>query len=153
MLWVGLEVTSGSSFCQIDANGCATDGAGDHGNNEACTIRVNVAGTLTAHQFDTESGYDHVTIGGRRYEGSTGPNGVAVAANSTFAWQSDVSITNSGWTICLTANPRAMTLGAMITLPEVEVYGNPIPYALPPAVDITAPESAQNLTAFLTQMM
>ena len=148
VLWVGLEVISGSRFCQIDANGCATDGAGDHGNNEACTIRVNVAGTLTAHQFDTESGYDHVTIGGRSYAGSTGPNGVAVAAGSTFTGRSDRSIINSGWTICLTANPRAM-----ITLPEVEVYGNPIPIALPPAVDITAPESAQNLTAFLMQMM
>ena len=158
MLCVGLEVTSGSSFCQIDDNGCATDGAGGHGNNEACTIRVDGAGTLTAYQFDTEprfdnvTYYDYVTIGGTRYDGSTGPNGVAVAAGSTFAWQSDGSITNSGWTICLTANQRSRSR-ALIALPEVEVYGNPIPYPLPPAVDITTPESAQNLTAFLAQMM
>jgi hypothetical protein len=146
----GLEVASGSSFCQIDANGCATDGAGDHGNNEACTIRVNVAGTLTATEFDTQSGYDFVTIGGTRYQGRSGPHVVTASAGSTFAWYSDRSVTKRGWTICLTANQPS---GAMITLPEVEVYGNPIPYALPPAVDITAPESAQNLTAFLTQMM
>ena len=97
---VGLEVTAGSSFCQIDANGCATDGVGAHGNNEACTIRVGAAGTLTATQFDTETGYDYVTIGGIRYEGSTGPTGVAVAAGSTFTWRSDGSVTNAGWTIC-----------------------------------------------------
>lgn len=42
---------------------------------------------------------------------------------------------------------------APITLPEVEVYGNPIPFFFPPAVDIAAPESARNLTAFLAQMM
>ena len=97
---VGLEVTAGSSFCQIDANGCATDGAGAHGNYEACTIRVGAAGTLTATQFDTETGYDYITIGGIRYEGSTGPTGVAVAAGSTFTWLSDGSVTRAGWTIC-----------------------------------------------------
>ena len=99
-LSIGLEVTSGSSFCQIDAN-CATDGAGAHGNNEACTIRVGAAGTLTATEFHTESCCDYVNISDILYRGNTGPNGVAVAAGSTFAWGSDGSVTNAGWTICL----------------------------------------------------
>ena len=81
----GLEVTAGATFCQIDANGCATDGAGEHGNNEECTIHVNQAGYLTATEFDTESCCDYVTIGGTRYQGyNVGPYGVAVSAGSAF---------------------------------------------------------------------
>ena len=103
---VGLEVTSGESFCQIDANGCATDGAGAHGNNEDCTIRVNLAGTLTATQFDVEPhvscGFDAISIDtNSSYCGGAGPSGVSVAAGSTFAWRSDHSVTPAGWTICL----------------------------------------------------
>jgi len=94
------QVTSGASYCEIDTDGCVTDGAGDHGNGEACTVRVNTAGTLTATHFDTERRYDYVTIGGTRYEGSTGPSNVAVAAGSTFSWRADGSVTNSGWVIC-----------------------------------------------------
>ena len=75
-----------ASYCAIDRNGCVTDGAGAHGNNEACTIRVNSAGLLTATHFDTEAGHDLVTIGGDRYEGQSGPRNVAVSAGSTFSW-------------------------------------------------------------------
>ena len=100
-----LRVTSGSSYCSIDANGCSTDGSGNHGNNERCTIAVNAAGTLTATSFSTESGYDYVTIGGQRFSGSTGPRGVSVAAGSSFSWHTDGSVTRSGWVICLAAAP------------------------------------------------
>ena len=96
-----MSVLSGSSYCEIDSNGCATDGAGSHGNGEACTIQVNVAGTLSATSFNTEVDYDYITIGSTRYHDSTGPSGVAVAAGSTFSWRSDSTVTNSGWTICL----------------------------------------------------
>ena len=96
----GLEVTAGASFCQIDANGCATDGAGEHGNDEVCTVQVNAAGYLTATEFETEPGYDYVTISGTRYSNRAGPSGVAAAADSTFTWRSDHSNTNAGWTIC-----------------------------------------------------
>ena len=97
--------------CAIDADGCATDGSGDsdHGNNERCTITVGDAGYLTSQgPFETETFWDYVTIGGDRYQGSTGPDGVAVAAGSNFTWQSDGSVTNAGWTICWTtlANRR-----------------------------------------------
>ena len=105
----GLEVTSGANFCQIDANGCATDGEGAHGNGEACTVRVAAAGFVTATQFDTESCCDRVTIGGTPYRGLTGPNGVAVAAGSLFTWRSDGSVTRAGWTICWSATPPPPT--------------------------------------------
>jgi len=96
----GLRVTSGASFCTVDANDCVSDGAGQHGNREACTVEVLGAGTLDATEFDTESCCDHVTIGGTPYQGSTGPDGVAVAADSIFTWTSDGSVTNDGWIIC-----------------------------------------------------
>ena len=107
---IGLVVTSGSQFCQIDANGCATDGAGEHGNDEACTVQVNAVGTLTAIGFDVEPHsasegqgceWDYVDIGGTRYCNTIGrPYHVAVAAGSTFTWRSDHSGTFAGWTIC-----------------------------------------------------
>ena len=100
---VGLEVTAGSSFCRIDANGCATTNGANafYGDSEACTIRVAAAGFVNATQFDTEPGYDHVTIDCTPYSGSNGPNDVRVAAGSTFTWSSDASASDyAGWTIC-----------------------------------------------------
>ena len=86
----------------INGGSCVHDGAGAHGNNERCTVSVRVYGRLTATQFRTESGYDYVTIGGVRYSGTAGPNNVAVSAGSTFTWETDGSVTDEGWTICLT---------------------------------------------------
>merc|ERR1712238_435898 len=98
-----LSVTTGADYCQIDANGCATDGAGRYGEREACTIHVAADGRLTATQFDTENRYDFVTIGGRRYTGRSGPNDVAVTAGSSFTWRSDGSVSLDGWIICWVA--------------------------------------------------
>ena len=62
-------------------------------------VRSAYAGT-----FDTEESYDSRTINGQRYSGSTGPNAVAVSAGSTFTWRTDSnsSVQNEGWTVCLT---------------------------------------------------
>jgi len=122
----GLEVTAGASFCQIDANGCATDGAGEHGNDEACTIQVNAAGYLTATEFDTESGYDFVTIGGTPYQGGIGPHGVAASAGSAFQWQSDGSVTNAGWTICLgETRPQPQSVPCDLTGATLDSFNRP----------------------------
>lgn len=61
---------------------------------------VRLQGALTSTEFHTETNYDYVTINGQRFEGTAGPNNVAVAAGSLFTWRSDGSVTNSGWTIC-----------------------------------------------------
>ena len=100
---VVLQVSSGSG-CQIDSRGCATDGPGNYGNNQRCTIRVPSGGTLTATQFDVERDDDYVTIGSTNYTATAGPDGVAVAAGSTFTWVSDRGRRSNyyaGWTICL----------------------------------------------------
>ena len=97
----GPGIADWSGRCYVDSSGCVTDGGGNYGNDEQCTIRVLLSGTLTATQFDTENGFDWVTIGGTRYMGTAGPVGVGVAAGSTLTWRSDHSVTRAGWTICL----------------------------------------------------
>jgi len=91
------EITSG--------NGCQTDGnciqsknhPSSYGNNEACTISAwNVAVTVEA--FDTESGYDYLTVGGSRYSGSNGP--ASGTYSGTIRWASDYSVVRSGWRLC-----------------------------------------------------
>ena len=58
-------------------------------------------GALTSTgTFRTETNYDYLTINGQRFQGTTGPNNVAVAAGSSFTWRSDGSIANTGFTIC-----------------------------------------------------
>jgi len=94
-------VTSGSAYCEI-VNGCVTDGYGNHGNNEACTMRATVNGRLSATEFNTEAGYDFINVNGVDYAGSgAGPQNVAVPAGAEFTWRSDGSVTRSGWTLCL----------------------------------------------------
>ena len=99
-----LSVVSGGQFCSVDeaSGNCASDGPGVHGNNEACEIRVGSAGTLDATEFNTETGYDYITLLDERYEGTTAPHNIPVQDGQNFSWLSDGSITNTGWTICLT---------------------------------------------------
>lgn len=97
-----LRVTSGSQYCSVSGN-CVTDGVGGHGNNEYCTIRAVSAGILSATEFETESGYDFVTINGHRYSGNglaNGPTRIAIRDGELFTWTSDQSVTRAGWTIC-----------------------------------------------------
>ena len=97
-----LLVTSGGQYCSVSGN-CVTDGNGGHGNNEACQMLVVSAGTLSATEFETESGYDYVTINGHQFSGNglnNGPTHVPVGAGETFTWTSDASVTRAGWTIC-----------------------------------------------------
>ena len=88
----------------LAAGTCVTDGADAHGNSERCRIAVRHTGNLTATEFDTEVVWDYVTIGGTDYSGTIGPVDVPVEADDVFTWFSDGSITNEGWTICLTAS-------------------------------------------------
>ena len=101
------RVLSGSAYCHVstssDGRSCVTDGDGNHGNNEACTVEVLQTGLLSATEFQTESGYDYLTIGGTRYQGTSGPSNLPVTAGTTFSWRSDYSVTYPGWTVCYAA--------------------------------------------------
>merc|ERR1712100_332913 len=78
-----------------------SDGYGDYGNNEHCTIKALRYFSITATEFDTESGCDHLTIGGSRYSGSQGPRGLPLAQGTELVWSSDHSVTGYGFKVCV----------------------------------------------------
>jgi len=107
-LWA---VESGHQYCHVSSDGaCVTDGSGNHGSNEACVVRATQALYATATEFNTESGYDHVTIAGTQYSGSTGPFNAVMSSTDALVWTSDFSGINAGWTICASSTPTYWTV-------------------------------------------
>merc|ERR1719330_227523 len=91
------EVTAGT--------GCTTTGnciqsknhPSNYGNNESCTISAwDVA--LTVDAFNTESGYDFLSMGGVQYAGTSGP--ASGTYSGVISWATDSSVTKSGWKLC-----------------------------------------------------
>jgi len=87
-------------------DGCATSSnfPENYYRNEACTIAVN---DLWVHveEFDTETYFDFLTIGGTSYHGEqfSGPDAIHVDGNIT--WSSDESVVRKGWKLCPTTAP------------------------------------------------
>jgi hypothetical protein len=81
---------------------CVTDGANNYGINEYCTITATQALSATATSFNTEHGYDYITIRSTRYSGRNVPSNVMMAAGESLSWNSDHSVEAQGWTICAT---------------------------------------------------
>eukprot|EP00900_Chrysochromulina_parva_P004319 jgi/Chrpa1/13889/Chrysochromulina_OHIO_Genome00024570-RA len=78
-------IVSGSLYCSVSSDGlCITDGSGNYGDGESCTMQAQVSMTITATEFNTEPGYDFIRIGNAAYSGSTGPTNVQVVAGTTF---------------------------------------------------------------------
>jgi hypothetical protein len=101
----GPFIVPSGSWCQIDAEGCLTDGPGDYGNYEECSIRVSRAVVLTARQYDVEKDYDFLTIGFQDYKtsGDSQIVGVSAPANSIINWRTDGSATAGGFVLCETS--------------------------------------------------
>jgi len=78
----------------------------NYNNNDACTITVaaHAAVKLSVVAFNVEShslcNYDSLTVNSNRYCGTSGPDGVQVAAGATIAFMSDIFYTSSGFEIC-----------------------------------------------------
>ena len=107
-LWT---IISGSEYCQIYQDNCVTDGYGlRYGANEACIIKANVQLSVTAAYFDTEEGYDILSIGATSFSGTTGPSTVPMKANWNIFWSSDSSVQKGGFTICATACSDCLAL-------------------------------------------
>jgi len=90
----------------VSGTGCSMSGnciqssnhPGNYGNNQACDIDATQV-TITVDAFDTESGYDYLTMpDGSRYSGSSGPP--SGTYSGTIAWASDYSVVRSGWKLC-----------------------------------------------------
>ena len=98
------SIQSGSAYCQLTSNGaCVSDGSSNYGNNERCTIRAGTSLSVTATYFDTESGFDRISIGSTQWSGSSGPLSVLMNAGSVMTWYTDGSVARGGFTICGTA--------------------------------------------------
>jgi len=99
-------VLSGMQWCTISGDNCIENM--HHGNHEDCEILILGNGVLSSTHFDTESGYDFLTLDGQSYSGTTGPNGVSVSVGSVMTWAADYSVTHSGWRVCLDASRRRL---------------------------------------------
>jgi len=93
---------------ELSGSGCTMSGAcvsssnypSNYGNNQACTVQLWGDIPLSTEAFDTESGYDYLTVGGTQYSGSSGPSSGSYTGAMT--WSSDYSVVRSGWRICRT---------------------------------------------------
>ena len=64
----------------------------NYGNSETCTFRwtgAAAAALLTAEAFDTQSGYDKLTLGDAQYSGTAGPTDVVVIKGQTITWSAN----------------------------------------------------------------
>ena len=77
-----------------------SDGEGDYGNNENCTVKAVRPLVVNAEEFGTEFGWDYLTIDGTQYHGSEGPQGLLLDPDAELTWSSDGSVTSTGFTLC-----------------------------------------------------
>ena len=103
-----MVVSDGHQYCQVNASNCASDGEGNYGINERCSIRVMEDGFLSSvGTLDMwNAGYHYLYIGSGRYGDTRPVINVPVSAGSVFTWQSDARFPNihAGWTVCWFAN-------------------------------------------------
>merc|ERR1719336_1753285 len=95
----GTWVVTGSGC--TETNACVQSknyGSGNYGNNQACTIQLSGSVSIEVRGFNTEAGYDILSMGGRSYSGTSGPS--SGSYTGAITWSSDYSVTNSGWKLC-----------------------------------------------------
>jgi len=98
------------TFEVISGTGCTKTGnciqssnhPGDYGNNENCNINAYEA-EITVEAFNTESGYDFLSMGGASYSGTSGP--ASGTYTGVISWASDYSEVRSGWKLCQGSSP------------------------------------------------
>ena len=139
------EIVSGSTYCQVETNGlCVTDGSGDHGPNEACTMRAtqDLYATAPFETFAVQSPssfsgaclYDYITIGSTRYCGSDGPANVFMSAGDVMTWYTNSYGNYGGWTICGSTNPAVLPPAIPPPPPPPPPNPSPPPPGYAPAV-------------------
>eukprot|EP01046_Picozoa_sp_COSAG06_P019400 COSAG06_NODE_1382_length_9623_cov_4.820559_5_plen_1213_part_00 len=91
--------TSDSGRCVHSRN--HDESNGKYHSGDSCTVTMNGGGTIHVTDFQTESSYDYITLNGQHYGGSTGPPDTYMGDGDTFTWQTDDSVQNHGWEICI----------------------------------------------------
>jgi len=81
----------------------------EYGNDESCTIAVRADARLVVEAFNTESGYDVLTVDGNEFSGDSGPSDsqAVVRAGDVIGWASDGSVNDAGFSICSGEAPVA----------------------------------------------
>jgi hypothetical protein len=61
-------------------------------------VTESIAVPIVVAKFQTERGYDKLTVDGVVYSGTDGPNGIT--PKEVITWYSDHSVTEEGWKLC-----------------------------------------------------
>ena len=90
-----------------------TDGSGNYGSGEKCTVFARRPLFVYTKQYDVErssSGraYDYLTVNGVQYKNSP-PNGVKMGKGAALQWYSDGSKVAAGWKVCAEDKMAATT--------------------------------------------
>merc|ERR1719433_1454917 len=94
----GNWVVTGSG-CEVNGDCISSNNyPANYGNREECSIQLNGNVPISVQAFNTETGYDMLTVGGVRYSGTNGPQ--SGSYTGVISWSSDYSVTNSGWKLC-----------------------------------------------------
>merc|ERR1719350_1843276 len=94
----GTWVISGSG-CTANGNCVSSNNhPSNYGNDQQCSIQLAGSVGISVEAFNTESRYDGLTMGGSRYSGTSGP--ASGSYTGTITWESDYSVTKSGWKLC-----------------------------------------------------
>ena len=142
------QINAGASYCSLstmpgyEPNACITDGVGNHGNNERCTITAMSGFVITATDFSTESCCDYMRwtrtnpVSTVSYRGTSGPMGVQVSAGDTFFWTSDYSVARGGFTVCGMVQPPSPP-----ATPPIPPSLPPVPPSPPSSPPPTTPDT------------
>jgi len=143
------------TFEVISGTGCTKTGnciqsnnhPADYGNNEACNINAYEA-DITVEAFDTESGYDFLSMGGTSYSGTSGPS--SGTYTGVISWASDYSEVRSGWRLCQGSSPSpgpaptpAPTTASPTPAPTTQA-----PTPTPPSPPAPTPPSSGNCSSW-----
>ena len=92
--------------CQIFGGLCvrSTDYPREYPGGEECTMSVPIPSVVKVKAFDTEKGYDFLTVNGVSYSGSSLESRTLVVW-SNITWFSDDSVAGSGWELCMEPLP------------------------------------------------
>jgi hypothetical protein len=75
--------------------------------SKTCTITVNDIGRLNVVDFDIQENspcsYDYLTVGGKKYCGTTGPRDAKINSGDTITWSSNSGFAKTGFKICYEA--------------------------------------------------
>jgi hypothetical protein len=92
-----------SNFAAVGSCAATSTTNGQYSDDESCKVTFAQRVLLQVHLFNTESGYDELTVdpstGGTVYSGTGGPDGVEASA---LSWASDGSAKRAGFKVCFT---------------------------------------------------